>query len=218
MADNFLIIFVKNLIPGMVKTRLAEKIGMLLTLDVYQELVTYTSDVVSQANADKMVFYSEYVEVEDTFEGDGFEYNVQTGSSLGERMQNAFQYAFDKGYSRVTIIGSDCYELTPKHLDEAFDQLEINDVVIGPAQDGGYYLLGLNSPHPILFEEKEYSHAKVFEELMEEINKLALECHTLETLNDIDTLEDMKSHTSLMQLLDKPSEKDSANTEGTEYF
>jgi len=206
MADNFLIIFVKNFIPGMVKTRLAEKIGMFVALDVYQELVAYTSDVVGAVEADKMVFYSEYVEVEDMFNGEDTEYNVQTGNSLGERMKNAFQYAFDKGYSRVTIIGSDCHQLTPKHLDEAFDQLEINDVVVGPAQDGGYYLLGLNGPCPALFEGKEYSHEKVFEELVAEINKLELEHHTLETLNDIDTLEDMKD-TPLMQLLDEPGEE-----------
>ena len=215
MADNFLIIFVKNFIPGMVKTRLAEKIGMFLALDVYQELVAYTSDVVKAVDADKMVFYSEYVEVEDMFVEDHLEYNVQTGNSLGERMQNAFQHAFDKGYSRVTIIGSDCHELTPKHLDEAFDQLEINDVVVGPAKDGGYYLLGLNGPCPALFEGKEYSHEKVFEELMTEINSLELEHHTLETLNDIDTLEDMKD-TPLMQLLDESREEGDGSAGGEE--
>ncbi|MCP4460788.1 MAG: glycosyltransferase [Cytophagales bacterium] len=211
MADNFLIIFVKNFIPGMVKTRLAEKIGMFLALDVYQELVAYTSDVVSKADADKMVFYSEYVEVEDMFQGEDTEYNIQSGNSLGGKMQNAFQHAFDRGYSRVTIIGSDCHELEPKHLEEAFDQLEINDVVVGPAKDGGYYLLGLNGPCPALFEGKEYSHEKVFDELMAEIKNLELECHTLETLNDIDTLEDMKD-TPLMQLLDEPGEEESDDT------
>ena len=217
MADNFLIIFVKNFVPGLVKTRLAEKIGMFLALDVYQELVAYTGEVVGQVEADKMVFYSEYVEVEDMFEGENFEYNVQMGNSLGERMQNAFQYAFDKGYSRVTIIGSDCHQLTPKHLDETFDQLEINDVVIGPAQDGGYYLLGLNGPCPALFEGKEYSHEKVFEELMTEVKSLGLEYYQLETLNDIDTLEDMQD-TPLMQLLDEPGESEDENNGSGDEF
>ena len=216
MADNFLIIFVKNFVPGMVKMRLAEKIGMFLALDVYQELVAYTGEVVGQVEADKIVFYSEYVEVEDMFEGEDFEYNVQTGEKLGERMQNAFQYAFDKGYSRVTIIGSDCHQLTPKHLDEAFDQLEINDVVIGPAKDGGYYLLGLNGPCPALFEGKEYSHEKVFEELMTEIKSLELEHYELETLNDIDTLEDMQD-TPLMQLLDDPADEAPDQNSGEDY-
>lgn len=205
MGDNFLIIFVKNLVPGMVKTRLAEDVGMFLALDVYQELVNHTAKTVRKVEADKMVFYSEYVEVEDVFEGDDFEYNVQTGNTLGERMQNAFNHAFEKGYSRVTIIGSDCYDLKKKHLEEAFDQLEINDVVIGPAEDGGYYLLGLNGPCPALFEGKEYSHEKVFEELMKEVQELELEYHLLPKLNDIDTIEDVKG-TALMKILEEPEE------------
>ncbi len=205
MADNFLIIFVKNLIPGMVKTRLAKDVGMFLALDIYQELVNHTAKVVRKVEADKMVFYSEYVEVEDAFEGEDFEYNVQTGSTLGEKMQNAFQHAFDKGYSRVTIIGSDCYDLKAKHLEQAFDQLEINDMVVGPSKDGGYYLLGLNGPCPALFEGKEYSHDKVFEELMHEAKELELECYVLDKLNDIDTLEDVKG-TALMKLLEEPED------------
>ncbi|MEQ9231624.1 MAG: TIGR04282 family arsenosugar biosynthesis glycosyltransferase [Cyclobacteriaceae bacterium] len=195
----------KNLIPGMVKTRLAKDVGMFLALDIYQELVNHTAKVVRKVDADKMVFYSEYVEVEDAFEGEDFEYSVQTGNSLGERMQNAFQHAFDKGYSRVTIIGSDCYDLKAKHLEQAFDQLEINDIVVGPAKDGGYYLLGLNGPCPALFEGKEYSHDKVFEELMSEAKDLELECHVLDKLNDIDTLEDVKG-TALMKILEEPEE------------
>ncbi len=205
MADNFLIIFVKNLVPGMVKTRLAKDVGMFLALDVYQELVNHTAKIVRKVDADKMVFYSEYVEVEDAFEGEDFDYNVQTGLSLGDRMKNAFDHAFEKGYSRVTIIGSDCYDLKKKHLEEAFDQLEINDVVIGPAEDGGFYLLGLNGPFPALFEGKEYGHDKVFDELMTSIQELELEYHLLEKLNDIDTLEDVKD-TSLMKILEEPEE------------
>lgn len=207
MADNFLIIFVKNLVPGLVKTRLAEDVGMFLALDVYQELVAHTAKTVKKVEADKMVFYSEYVEVEDVFEGEDFDYNVQVGNTLGERMQNAFNHAFEKGYSRVTIIGSDCYDLKKKHLEEAFDQLEINDVVVGPAEDGGYYLLGLNGPCPALFEGKEYSHDKVFEQLMTEVEDLELECHTLEKLNDIDTLDDVKG-TTLMKILEEPEDEE----------
>jgi len=205
--ENLLIIFVKNLVPGMVKTRLAEDIGMFLALDVYQELVNHTAKVVKKVDADKMVFYSEYVEVEDAFDGEDFEYSIQQGNTLGERMKNAFQLAFDKGYSRVTIIGSDCYDLKKKHLDEAFDQLEINDIVVGPAKDGGYYLLGLNGPCPALFEGKTYSHDKVFEELMKEVQALELECHTLEKLNDIDTLEDLKA-TPLIKLIQEEGEEE----------
>lgn len=212
MSDNFLIIFVKNLVPGMVKTRLAEDIGMFLALDVYQELVNNTAKVIKKVEADKVVFYSEYVEVEDPFDAEDIEYSIQHGNTLGERMQHAFQYAFDKGYTRVTIIGSDCYDLKKKHLEEAFDQLEINDIVVGPAKDGGYYLLGLNGPCPALFEGKTYSHDKVFEELMKEAQELELEVHLLEKLNDIDTLADMKD-TPLMKIIQEEGEDEEGGSD-----
>jgi len=206
MADNFLIIFVKNLVPGMVKTRLSEEIGMFMALEVYQELVNHTAKVTRKVEADRMVFYSEYVEVEDVFDDEHFTYGLQQGASLGEKMKNAFQQAFDKGYSRVTIIGSDCYDLKKKHLDEAFDQLEINDLVVGPAVDGGYYLLGMNGYHPEVFEGKNYSHDKVFDELMQEVEKQGLDCYQLEALNDIDVLDDMKD-TPLMKILKEGGEE-----------
>jgi hypothetical protein len=135
MADNLLMIFVKNLVPGMVKTRLAEDVGMMLALDVYQELVNHTARTARKAPADRWVLYSEYVEVEDIFDDEHFDYGLQEGQALGERMSRAFQQAFDKGYSRVILIGSDCYDLKGKHLEEAFDQLEIHDLVVGPASD-----------------------------------------------------------------------------------
>lgn len=207
MGDDLLIIFVKNLVPGMVKTRLAEDVGMFLALDVYQELVNNTAKVVKKVDVDKIVFYSEYVEVEDSFDAENIEYHIQEGNELGERMNNAFQVGFDKGYSRVIIIGSDCYDLKKKHLVEAFDQLEINDIVVGPAKDGGYYLLGLNGPCPALFEGKTYSHAKVFQELMAEAEELELEVHLLEKLNDIDTLEDLKG-TTLMKILQEEGDEE----------
>lgn len=207
MGDDLLIIFVKNLVPGMVKTRLAEDVGMFLALDVYQELVNNTAKVVKKVDVDKIVFYSEYVEVEDAFDAENIEYHIQEGNELGERMKNAFQVGFDKGYSRVIIIGSDCYDLKKKHLEEAFDKLEINDIVVGPAKDGGYYLLGLNGPCPALFEGKTYSHDKVFKELMTEAEELELEVHLLEKLNDIDTLEDLQG-TPLMKIIQEEGEGD----------
>ena len=76
MGDDLLIIFVKNLVPGMVKTRLAEDVGMFLALDVYQELVNNTAKVAKKVDVDKIVFYSEYVEVEDAFDAENIEYHI----------------------------------------------------------------------------------------------------------------------------------------------
>ena len=87
---------------------------------------------------------------------------------------------------------SDCYDITPEIIDNAFAALEDNDIVVGPAEDGGYYLLGMKEYLPQLFEGKTYSTNKVFEELMEVTEDLELSVHQLQVLIDIDTLQDLK--------------------------
>jgi len=192
MTDQLLMIFVKNLIPGLVKTRLAEDIGIEKALDVYMELVNHTNRICQKVDANRGVYYSEYVELEDNWDDGVTQPHVQKGNTLGEKMQNAFDQAFDS-YSKVVIIGSDCYELSTKIINDAFTLLEENDVVIGPAKDGGFYLLGLSEYLPQLFEGREYSHSKVLEELLATVEELELSVHKLPTLSDIDTFEDLKA-------------------------
>ena len=151
MSDRLLMIFVKNLVPGMVKTRLAKDIGVTKALDVYSELVRFTHTVTRKIETDKTVYYSEYVETEDVWNEGDYNRTLQKGKDLGEKMSVAFDEAFDS-YHKVVIIGSDCYTLDAKIIQEAFEQLEENDVVVGPAKDGGYYLLGMRKFLPQLFE------------------------------------------------------------------
>lgn len=191
MKDTLLMIFVKNLIPGMVKTRLAKDIGIDKALDVYQELIYHTHDITRKLPYQKAVYYSEYVEIEDVWEDDNFDHKVQKGAELGEKMRNAFDEAFD-AHHFVGIIGSDCYELTQAHLQTAFEMLEEHDLVIGPAKDGGYYFLGMKEFYPQLFENKEYSNGNVLLDLLGEAEKLHLVTYQLPTLTDIDTLEDLQ--------------------------
>ncbi|WP_424962060.1 TIGR04282 family arsenosugar biosynthesis glycosyltransferase [Ekhidna sp.] len=191
MSDSLLMIFVKNLIPGMVKTRLAEDIGIDKALDVYQELVHHTHKITKKLEIDKAVYYSEYVEIEDIWDNGDFKLTSQKGFTLGEKMSNAFDEAFDS-YNKVIIIGSDCYDLSSKHIKLALEMLEENDVVVGPAKDGGYYLLGMSEFFPQLFQDKEYSNNKVLEELLEEAEELELSVYKLPMLSDVDTLEDLK--------------------------
>lgn len=192
MTDRLLMIFVKNLIPGMVKTRLAEKIGIDRALDVYMELVHHTHKITKKLEVDKAVYYSEYVEIEDIWDNGDYELNAQKGFTLGEKMSTAFDEAFDS-YQKVIIIGSDCYDLSSKLINTAYEMLEENDVVVGPAKDGGYYLLGMKEYLPQLFEGKEYSHENVYKELMEEAEDLELSVYTLPTLSDVDTFEDLQA-------------------------
>lgn len=185
-------IFVKNLIPGMVKTRLAEHIGIDAALDVYMELVRHTNKVANKVEADKGIYYSEYVEIEDVWDTEKYALNVQKGNTLGEKMTTAFDEAFDS-YQKVVIIGSDCYELTTKIMNEAFTRLEEHDVVVGPAKDGGYYLLGMKEYLPQLFEGKTFSTSRVLQELLESVADLELSVYQLPALSDIDTMEDLKA-------------------------
>ena len=191
MTDRLLMIFVKNLIPGMVKTRLAEDIGIYAALDVYQELIHHTHKISKKVKADKTVFYSEYVEVEDIWNDEHFTHKLQKGNSLGDKMSNAFDEGFDS-YNKVVILGSDCYDLSSKIIESAFEMLEEHDVVVGPAKDGGYYLLGMKEYFPQLFEGKTYSTQNVLKELMGEAEELELSVYQLPTLSDIDTLADLK--------------------------
>ncbi len=191
MSDSLLMIFVKNLIPGMVKTRLAEDIGIDTALDVYQELVHHTHKITKKIEVDKSVYYSEYVEIEDIWDNGDYKLTSQKGMTLGEKMSNAFDEAFDS-YKKVVIIGSDCYDLNSKLIKTAFEMLEENDLVVGPAKDGGYYLLGMREYFPQLFQDKEYSTNKVLSDLLEEAEELELSVNKLPVLSDIDTLEDLK--------------------------
>lgn len=192
MDNNLLMIFVKNLIPGMVKTRLAKDIGIEKALDVYQELIHHTHKITKKIEVDKAVYYSEYVEVEDIWGDEHYDHKLQKGLELGTKMSTAFDEAFDS-YTRVIIIGSDCYQLSSKMIQTAFEMLEEHDVVVGPAKDGGYYLLGMNEYYPQLFEGKTYSTQHVLQDLLETAEELQLATYQLPQLRDIDTLEDLKT-------------------------
>ena len=191
MSDSLLMIFVKNLIPGMVKTRLAKDIGIDKALDVYMELVHRTNKITRKIDVNKAVYYSEYVEIEDIWDTGDYQLNVQKGMTLGEKMSHAFDEAFDS-HNKVVIIGSDCYDLNSKIIKSAFEMLEEHDLVVGPAKDGGYYLLGMKEFLPQLFQNKEYSTDSVLKELLADAEELELSVYQLPELSDIDTLADLK--------------------------
>lgn len=191
-SENLLIVFVKNLIPGKVKTRLAKDIGIDGALDVYKYLVEHTYETTKDLEYSKAIFYSQYVEIEDVWDTDEYKLFVQKGAELGDRMYHAFEHAFNNKFKKAVIIGTDCFELKPKHIEEAFEKLDDHDVVIGPATDGGYYLIGMNKLYPQLFHDKKYSHENVFKDVLTEIGEMNAKFHLLPELNDIDTFQDLK--------------------------
>ena len=112
-------------------------------------------------------------------------------------MRNAFQNAFESGYEKVVLIGSDLYDLTSAHIEQAFQQLNSNDLIIGPAEDGGYYLLGMKTLQPKIFDNKKWGSSSVLNDTLADIEKLNV--HLLETRNDIDTFDDLQKNKFLMK-------------------
>ena len=199
MQENLIIIFARNPKLGKVKTRLAKTIGDFAALETYKILMKHTANVVEKSNAEKIVFYSEYIDNNDVWAKIKCKKVKQSEGDLGEKMQTAFEYAFELGHKKIVIIGSDVYSLKTEHIDSAFTQLETHDVVIGPAHDGGYYLLGLNFIIPELFEQKKWGTSSVLENTLADLNELNVTL--LEPLNDIDTFEDLKKEPQLLKQL-----------------
>ena len=177
---------------GKVKTRLAESIGPDKALEVYLKLLQHTHEVVSKVDgADKLIFYTADPHDFDLLDYYRIPKTIQEGADLGARMSDAFEKGKANGYDRLLIIGSDCHALEPRHLEEALGALERDDLVLGPAEDGGYYLLGMNELNPWIFQEKTWSGPNVFLDTILDIKSHGLSYHLLDTLNDVDHENDM---------------------------
>ncbi|MCS6930218.1 MAG: TIGR04282 family arsenosugar biosynthesis glycosyltransferase [Saprospiraceae bacterium] len=191
-----LLIFVKEPIPGRVKTRLARTVGDEEAARIYRFLLEKTHQAAIKTSADRRwLFYAdERIDKEDDQFPGSFEKYVQCPGDLGQRMADAFQRAFSAGSERVVIIGSDCPELTSEVLDEAFLALRKCDAVIGPTFDGGYYMLGTNRFIPELFQGIAWSTPEVLDQTLAIFNKLHLKFGVFSTLYDIDTEEDWRAY------------------------
>ena len=181
----------RNPEKGKVKTRLAKDIGEDQALSVYHKLLNYTKEITKRLNCEKAVYYSDYVDDNDLWDNMIYDKHLQQGQNLGERMQDALSRAFAEGKERVVIIGSDCMELESYMIKEAFAVLDSNDVVIGPARDGGYYLLGMKKFLPTLFEGKPWSSENLLMDTILDLKKMDANYYLLKTLNDIDTIDDL---------------------------
>lgn len=191
MSKGVIKVFIKNLEVGKVKTRLAASIGNEDALNIYEKLISFTRKTVSEINADKEIWYSSYVDDDDDWESHIYIKYKQKGNDLGERMKYAFSDSFlnDKE-AKVLLIGSDCAELTAEILEEAFQKLEKNDIVLGPAVDGGYYLIGMSKFYPSIFEKVSWSTSEVLDQTIEKAKEQGLRYALLKELHDVDTLED----------------------------
>ena len=198
-TQKALIIFTRNPELGKVKTRLATTIGDAAALEVYHKLLEHTVDITQPLKVDKFVFYSEQIQENDHWDTTIYYKELQKGTNLGERMHHAFELLFKKGYRQIIIVGSDIFELTTKNIQEAFTGLDTANFVVGPALDGGYYLLGMNTLNKSLFKHKKWGTSTVLKATLKNLanEKVAL----LATKNDIDTYDDLKKSSEFNQFL-----------------
>lgn len=198
-SKNLLLIFTRNPELGKAKTRLAKTVGDETALEIYKFLLDRTREISTKVNADKAVYYSVKVRDNDIWDTSIYQKHQQFGDNLGIRMKNAFKNGFDAGYKKVIIIGSDLYDLSSKIIDNAFEKLNSNDFVIGPAEDGGYYLLGMNSLQENIFKNKNWGTETVRKDTLLDLKDKKV--FLLETLNDVDIFEDIEHHSAFQHFL-----------------
>lgn len=190
MTDAALIIFTRNPELGKCKTRLAATIGDANALEVYKFLLDHTVAITEELPFDRYVFYSEQLHRDDRWNDTIFKKEVQVSGDLGQKMQAAFELLFNKGYSRVAVIGSDLFDLRSEDLIRGLEMLQDHEVVLGPAHDGGYYFLGLTELHPQLFKNKNWGTNTVYKDTLNDLGEKKL--GKLPVRNDIDYFEDIK--------------------------
>ena len=187
---NLLLIFTRNPELGKCKTRLAAKIGDPAALEVYQFLLNHTVKFTKSLDASKFVYYSEEIWENDIWDNNVYHKRLQIGDDLGKRMHRAFSQGFDSGFKKIIIIGSDMYDLSQSDLEQAFSRLDTHDFVIGPAEDGGYYLLGMKIENSKVFQNKVWGTESVLSDTLKDLEKE--DVYLLPEKNDVDHYEDIK--------------------------
>lgn len=191
MRKEAIIVFVRKPEKGKVKTRLAATIGDDAALYVYQKLLVHTAFVAKGSAIDTFVFYAGEIDENDLWNEVACAKRIQAETDLGGRMKAAFEEVFTKGYSQAVIIGSDCLQLSTQHVQTAMDELQKHDVVIGPASDGGYYLLGMKKLHAALFQNIAWSTDTVYQHTIEIIEANNWSFFSLPVLTDVDEEKDL---------------------------
>jgi rSAM/selenodomain-associated transferase 1 len=187
-------IFAKYWEPGKVKTRLAATLGHESASEIYRQFV---STVVQRFRgcADSRVLCFTPEERSKAFSelaGADWIAKPQVTGALGTRMSSFFASCFQDGAERVVLAGSDSPTMPSEHIESAFRLLRETDVVLGPTEDGGYYLVGASRDVAAIFENIDWSTARVWEQTIARLDKFGLTYQSLPTWYDVDVLTDLK--------------------------
>lgn len=193
MSTRRLLIFLKYPTPGQVKTRLASALGDTAAADIYRTCVESTLRTMQgfRQEAVLWVAQAEALEACRRWLGPEWNFQAQQGDALGERLIHATAQAFASGAGPVVVIGTDAPWLSAQTIEDAFRSLKRNDVVLGPSEDGGYYLIGLSRNLPSIFEHIAWSTADVYRQTLENAKRLSLSVEPLAVGYDIDTIADL---------------------------
>jgi len=204
-------IFAKYWEPGKVKTRLAASIGNQSASDAYCAILNHLITSLNAAADQRVIAYSPPDKVEEFSVFPNWQQTPQSDGSLGKRMASYFVETFATDAKRVVLIGSDCPDITPEVINQAFEALTDADVVLGPTFDGGYYLVGMSEKFHDIFSDITYSTESVLEETLSLAKRNNISCHCLDRLNDIDEIDDLNQY--IQQLTDRQSGGDGSTME-----
>ncbi len=197
LHETQIIVLLKAPRPGLAKTRLAAAIGDAAALTAYRSLVEFLFERIASVTSVQLRFTPADAAAEiDHWLKPGWISRPQGDGDLGDRLHSAFRSSRDEGFAKTIIIGSDCPYLDVADLEEAALSLDQYDVAVGPANDGGYWLIGLKDAHPELFIGIDWSTGQVLQQTLDSARRVELKHHLLRTLSDVDTLEDWNAFRS----------------------
>jgi rSAM/selenodomain-associated transferase 1 len=193
-VPEHLIVFTRYPEPGKAKTRLIPALGAIAAAQLQRQMTEHTLFQVSKCDCSLTVeirFAGGNLALMQQWLGHNFDYQPQGGGDLGEKIKRSLAAAFKRGSQRVVIIGTDCPGITAHLLATAFYQLQEYDLVLGPAIDGGYYLIGVNHLMAELFDDISWGSSEVLQQTQAIAHKLNLSVTLLPPLADVDRPEDL---------------------------
>lgn len=210
VTQQHLVIFTRFPEPGKAKTRLIPALGpdgaAALAREMTQHTLDWARELAERFPVDvEICFDGGDAQRMATAFGNALPYRPQGDGDLGCRMERAFKEAFSEGAHRAVVIGTDCPEITPELILESFERLATCDLVLGPATDGGYYLIGLRADAPQLFTDIAWGSERVLEQTLRRAEELSLKVSLLKTLSDVDCPDDLPVWHRVRQSLSAPS-------------
>jgi rSAM/selenodomain-associated transferase 1 len=191
------LVFIKSPDEEKVKSRLASVIGEEKAIILYKSFILDIIETIQRGNYPLKIYFHppDSGDALKSWMGNNCDYLPQRGDDLGERMKNAFIQSFSEGLEKVLLIGSDIPDLKLTVVNEAFESLNDHDAVIGPASDGGYYLIGFKKSTflPDIFNGIPWGGDSVFLKTMEVFNRTGWVVHILPEWRDVDTMDDLRS-------------------------